>query len=282
MASTDANWRATKWFGFYGGYHHSTRRIGSLQQQVVAGTPASLTGQQNNQLHSGLAGFWLQPVRPFTVKLDAEIGRANHPFFPVGEKNYHLLGARFEYKVKTLLLSASARSNYNTNSVSLANYSSRGRNYTANASWTPRPWASVDATYSKMHLDTLGALAYFASGSFVTTDRSLYISNIHFGNIEARFSLGRRVELAAGYSRVQDVGDGRSNPLGDQGNSALPLFLAAQTFPLTFESPQARLSLKLHERVRWNAGWQFYHYRELFQGRLYNANTGYTSVLWSF
>jgi hypothetical protein len=280
--ATDANWRAAKWIVFYGGYHYSTRRADSVLGQISAGVPASLSGELNNELHSGLAGIRLQPVRPLSVKLDAEMGRASHPFFSVGEKNYHLLGARLEYKTRTLLLSASARSNYNVNSVSLANYSSRGRNYSANASWTPRSWFSLDATYSKIHLDTLGALAYFAAGNLVTGDHSLYISNIHFGNIMARFALGRRVELSAGYSRIQDVGDGRSSQLGNQGGSALPAFLAAQTFPLTFESPLARLSVKLHERVRWNAGWQFYHYRERFQGRVYDANTGYTSVLWSF
>ncbi len=45
----------------------------------------------------------------------------------------------------------------------------------------------------------------------------------------------------------------------------------------------ARLSIKLHERVRWNAGYQYYGYREQFStAQDYRANTGYTSLLWAF
>jgi hypothetical protein len=59
-----------------------------------------------------------------------------------------------------------------------------------------------------------------------------------------------------------------------------------QTFPLTYHSPLARVSIRITPKIRWNAGWQFYRYREEFGviGYLqnYRANTGYTSVLWSF
>jgi hypothetical protein len=112
----------------------------------------------------------------------------------------------------------------------------------------------------------------------------MYISNIHAANLTAHFGITSRVELDLGYSRVQDTGDGRSAPLvSAEGGSSLPLFLAAQTFPLTFDSPLARLSVKLHTRLRWNAGYQFYRYGERFEPRQpYNANTGYTSLTWSF
>ena len=59
-----------------------------------------------------------------------------------------------------------------------------------------------------------------------------------------------------------------------------------QTFPLSYQSPLARVSIRLREKLRWNAGWQYYNYHEEFglesfyQG--YHANTGYTSVTWAF
>ena len=66
-------------------------------------------------------------------------------------------------------------------------------------------------------------------------------------------------------------------------------FQAAQTFPLKFQSPLARLSVKITNRIRWNLGYQYYGYREdFFKGQPfttdygYRAQTGYTSVLWSF
>jgi hypothetical protein len=226
----------------------------------------------------------LQPIRPLTVNLDTEIGRASRPIFPISERNYHLLGARVQYKTRSLVVSAAARANYNINSISVTEHSSRARSYWLDASWTPRPWFGIDAGYSKLHLNTLSGIAYFLSGEFVTGDRSIYISNIHSGNAMAHFGITKWVDLAVGYSRVQDVGDGRSSPVDSrEGGSALPIFLAAQTFPLTFESPLARLSVRILERLRWNAGYQFYHYGQRFEPRQgYNANTGYTSLLWSF
>jgi hypothetical protein len=45
----------------------------------------------------------------------------------------------------------------------------------------------------------------------------------------------------------------------------------------------ARLSIPITEKVRWNVGYQYYGYNELFlNGENFRANTGYTSVLWSF
>ena len=47
-----------------------------------------------------------------------------------------------------------------------------------------------------------------------------------------------------------------------------------------------RISVRLNPKLRWNLGWQFYDYHEQFglesfyQG--YHANTGYTSVAFSF
>ena len=59
-----------------------------------------------------------------------------------------------------------------------------------------------------------------------------------------------------------------------------------QTFPLTYQSPLARLSIKVAPKIRWNAGWQYYNYAEQFNLLGYYQNfhaiTGYTSLLWSF
>jgi hypothetical protein len=85
------------------------------------------------------------------------------------------------------------------------------------------------------------------------------------------------------YSHVQDTGDGRSSPVDTHLGPALTPFQTAQTFPLRFLSPSARLSIRIHERLRWNVGYQYWGYHEaFFQGENYIANTGYTSLLWSF
>ena len=48
-------------------------------------------------------------------------------------------------------------------------------------------------------------------------------------------------------------------------------------------STQGRVSLRINEKIRWNAGYQYYGYHEDFSGlQNYRAHTGYTSVLWAF
>ena len=285
--TTDVNFRFRPWIGFYGGYHYSTRRIRSRELTEFGDFKDLVTAEQDNTLNAGLAGIRVQPVKPLTINLEGEVGRADNPFFPVGERNFHTLGGRLQYRTSTLLVSAATRIRYNTNAVTLSAHSSRSRNYTFDFSWTPNARFAVDAGYQKIHLDTLSGIRYFVGFEPVEGERSIFISNIHAVNAGLRVALTSRLELYAGYNRVQDTGDGRSNPSnpppGSPDGSALAAFRAAQTFPLTYQSPLARLSLKLHPRLKWNFGYQFYHYKEDFLVlQNYRAHTGYTSVVWSF
>ncbi len=86
---------------------------------------------------------------------------------------------------------------------------------------------------------------------------------------------------------MKDTGDGRAAAVPtDVANPITALLDSVQTFPMTYQSPLARFSFKISPKVRWNVGWQFYDYSEMFHILGYNqnfhANTGYTSVLWSF
>jgi len=234
-------------------------------------------------------GVRIRPIQPLTIVLDGEVGHTNRPFAPKSDKNYQALNARAQYKQKSLTLAAYAQSNYNNDSISLTAYSSHARTYAANVAWAPLAWLSFNADYVKLHLDTLGGLSFFDTGTLLTNQYSLYISNLHTANLGVRFALGKRVELYAGYSHIQDTGDGRDNPLGIAFGTTIPAFEAAQTFPLKYLSPMGRVSVKISNRVRWNLGYQYYGYREDFftgQDALpdhgYRANTGYSSLLWSF
>ena len=280
---TDLNYRVRKWIGLFAGYNYSDRLITSV---ITLGAPAY---NQTNILNSGVLGVRIRPIQPLTIVLDGEVGHTNRPFAPKSDKNYQALNARVQYKQKSLTLAAYAQSNYNNDSISLTAYSSHARTYAANVAWAPLAWLSFNADYVKLHLDTLGGLSFFDTGTLLTNQYSLYISNLHTANLGVRFALGKRVELYAGYSHIQDTGDGRDNPLGIAFGTTIPAFEAAQTFPLKYLSPMGRVSVKISNRVRWNLGYQYYGYREDFftgQDALpdhgYRANTGYSSLLWSF
>ena len=283
-STTDLNYRVTKRVGLFGGYQFTERRIRSVEQLSDAFSTDKVAAEQTNRLHTGLAGIRFQPLKPLQINLDGEIGRADRPIYGLSERNFHSLGARVQFKHKSLLLSGQARNRYNFNSVSLWSHSSKGRHYAANATWTPVERFSLDAGYAKIHLDTLTGLAYFANGGAVTGDRSLYVSNIHAAHVLGRVMLAKKVDLSAGYTRNQDLGDGRSVAVPASATpGTIAGFLQAQTFPLHFSSPQARISWHFHPKMRANFGYQYYSYQERFLAQQnYRANTGFVSLLWAF
>jgi len=286
--STNIEVRLRKWFAIHSGYQYSDRRIAVVDNQENFGAPAPAAPAnspytQVNILNAGTIGLRLRPVKSLTILADAEIGRNSQPYTPISDKNYQVLRGRADYRWKSLRVGANGRTDYNTDSITLTSFASRSRTYGADVSWTPSERFTLDASYSKLHLNTMGGIFFFANDAAVNAT-SIYISNIHAANVFARFALGKRVDLDAGYTLTQDAGDGRSNPAGSTlFPSTLAAFAAAQTFPLRFLSPQTRLSIRLHRQLRWNIGYQYYGYSEQFSSlQDFRANTGYTSVLWSF
>jgi hypothetical protein len=278
----EAQYQIRRWLDVHGGYGYSDRRISASPQVAFTNITSFIPYVQTNILHSGNVGVRIRPANPVTISLDAEIGRANQPFTPRSDRDFHALSGRIQYKIKKLELLAQSRVNYNANSVTLSSYSSHARTYSGSASWNPRSWLGLDATYSKIHVDTLGGIAFFANTQLFPNQVSYYVSNLYSGTLGTRLSL-KRADLYLGYSRVQDVGDGRSSPFSTVVDPNLGAFQTAQTFPLRFHSPSARISVRISERVRWNVGYQYFGYHEnFFMGENYLANTGYTSVLWSF
>jgi hypothetical protein len=92
-----------------------------------------------------------------------------------------------------------------------------------------------------------------------------------------------------GYNVAKDTGDGRGILAYVPGpNTPYPNFSRDganfyNSFPLTYQSPLARLSVSLHEKLSWNFGWQFYNYAErITADQNYNAHVGYSSLRWSF
>jgi hypothetical protein len=283
--STDLQIRPWRWFSIHAGFTYDDRRIGSVTNAalITNGLPLLTPTTQTNLLFQETLGFRIKAAKSLTISVDGDLGRADKPIYPISEKDYHALRARAEYKLKTLRMTAYAKSDYNTNSASLTSFASHSRQYGADASWVPVDWFSIDADYSRLHLDTLGGIAYFLNAALVTGDEAYYVSNIHTATLSTRFTVRKRADIALGYSHVQDAGDGRSSPLGSGAYTSQPALLAAQTFPLRYLSPSARLSIRITPKLRWNVGYQYYGYREDFSAvQNYRAHTGYSSVSWSF
>ncbi len=283
--STDADYRPLTWLGVRLGYQYSTRRVRSIEGFNAVGVqPMS---EQENGLNTGILGVRLRPTKSLTMNFDGEIGRADQPFYPVSGKNFQAFRGRAEYRRGDFRFAGYVRTDYNVNSGSLYSFASRNRQYGADGTWTISRTFFIDASYAKLHLDTLGSLSYFSrvgtATVSVTNDRSYYVSNLHTANLSAHFTVRGRVDVSLGLSHIQDTGDGRATVLGNAGYTSLAAFQSVQTFPLRFTSPQGKLSVRINDKLRWNAGYQNYGYGEQFSSAQgFRAHTGYTSVTWAF
>jgi hypothetical protein len=289
---TDVRYRFTKKFDAFAGFRYSERLIRSIEDSTIPGLPfVGITAEQTNHLRAGVAGFNWMPLKDLRVHAEIEIGSNDNPFAPVSVANYTVIRSRAQYRKKNYSLTAGYQENYNNNSIQITAYSSHSRNYTADASWSARSWLSFDASYSRLHLDTVGGLAFFAGaarGTLFTGQESIYLSNIHSGHLAARLPVTKYADVFIGYSITKDVGNGNSSaaPTGALLTIPASILLPVQTFPLTYQTPFIRLSVRINAKLRYNLGYQYYGYREDF-GLLgvtqnYRANTGYTSLLWSF
>ena len=283
--STDLQIRPRKWITVHAGYTYSDRFISSVADAslITTGLVSMAPTSQTNVLNEATLGIRIKPMKTLVISLDGNLGFTDRPIYPISEKDYHTLSARAEYRRKSLRMAAYAKSDYDNNSDSLTSYASHSRQYGVNGSWIPLEWFAIDAGYDRLHLDSLGGISYFLNTTLVTGDESYYVSNLHTATLSAHFSVRKRADISVGYSHIQDVGDGRATAEGTSTVTSLPALLEAQTFPLRFLSPQARLSLRLTPKIRWNVGYQYYGYREQFAtNQNYRANTGYSSVSWSF
>ncbi len=282
LNSSEATWRAARWLGLFGAYRFSSRRIRSTQGDRVENDTFGESFAQSNRQHSAGGGIRLQPMKPLSLVLDAEVARQDRPFTPIAPKNYHILGGRLQYKTRDWQVSALSRANYNVNSGNLFTHSARSRTQSLDGSWTPRRNLSVDAGFAHLHFDAVTGIAYFASARLVGNETSVYVSNIHTTNVGVRWSTRNRVDLTLGFTRVQDTGDGRSAAGASSRGSALPALRLAQTYPLTYQSPLGRVTVRLNDRLRWNLGYQFYHFNEEFGAAGYRAHSLYSSLLFAF
>jgi len=278
----DLTYQLTPGLALISGYEYSNRRINSVEESMTTRGTSLIPFSQTNQLHSGNAGFRWRPLKPLSIMVDGEIGRANLPFTPKSEGNFNAIRSIVNYRVKNFQASASLRDERNATSVTLSSFSSHSRVWSASASWSGSSWLSLDANYSKLHVDTLGGINFFANGTHLANQVSYYLSNLHTASAGVRLNKNR-FTVYFGGSLAKDTGDGRGNATSTTVGPAIPAFQAAQTFPLQYLSPVGRLSIRISERIRWNAGFQLFDYQTPFSPAInFVARTGYTSLLWSF
>ena len=288
--ATEVNFRPVPKFGLYGAYRFSTRRIRTRELFQFPGSDFEVpTADQENDIRSGVGGLRVHPVRGLRISFDAEVGRADRPLTPISEREFHNEAARVQWRKKGFVFGTSFKSAVNDNSASLINHSYTSRQFGVNTSWTQKDGRfTVDANYTKLDLNTASGIFNFLPATEPGVERrSFYTSNLHTVYFGSRIQARPRLTFYLGYSLAKDTGDGRSPSYSSGVAPGYPNFSFDgdfyNSFPLSYQSPLARLSVQLNKVLSWNFGWQFYNYSEEFIGQQnYHAHVGYSSFRWTF
>jgi len=107
---------------------------------------------------------------------------------------------------------------------------------------------------------------------------ALYYMRLNYFYLESTARLSDRITLYSAYRISDDNGQG--NRVSDPAATGARTLVSS--YPMSFQSPEARLAIKLHRRLDWNVGYQYYNYNESTlvgpRPQNYHAHLPYTSL----
>ena len=272
------------------GYRYANRRV--IEElsgfNLGANAPTALVPSsftEHNNTHAIIGGFKARPVSDWTLYFDAEHGTADNVFTRIGNYEYTNIRAKSKYKPTTRLsfnLAFIAKNNSNPSEiagVSLEDFgvSVKSKIFSSTIDWTATSRFSVSGGYNYHWINSNAVVDYFFNSVRHPLGRSLYFVRNNFFFVETVARIAPRATLFAAYRINKDNGQGNriADPTGNPG------FLIA-SYPMSFQSPEARLAIKLHHRLDWNVGYQYYNYNESTivgpRPENYHAHLPYTSL----
>ena len=215
--------------------------------------------------------------------------RSDNVFSRLGNYDYTYIRAKSRYALNNKLalnVAVITRDNANPSEiagVSLEDFgvSIKSRVFTSAVDWTVSPRLSLNTGYNYNWVNSNAVISYFFNGVNHPEGRSLYFMRNNFFYIDTVSQLTPRATLFIGYRINKDNGQGTrvSDPTGNPG------FLVT-SYPMSFQSPEGRLAIRLHRRLDWNVGYQYYNYNESVlvgpRPQNYHAHQPYTSLRFYF
>jgi hypothetical protein len=280
------------------GYRYGKRHVEESFEGFNFGSNGSLSPpnarsssfeSDENHTHAILGGFKARPAQNWTIYFDAEHGTADNVFTRIGNYDYTNIRAKSKYSPrKTLSFNVAVISKNNANpseiaGVSLNDFgvSSKSRIFTSSIDWTANSNISFNTGYNYQWVNSDAVVEYFFNSIRHPFGRSLnYIRNNYFF-FDTVARLHPRATLYASYRINKDNGQGSrlADPTGNPG------FLVA-SYPMSFQTPEARLAIKVSRWLDWNVGYQYYNYEESEvigpRPQNYHSHMPYTSLRFYF
>jgi hypothetical protein len=276
------------------GYRYGSRRIEEDFEGFNLGSNGSVSPpparsseseEETNHTHALFGGFKARPLPNWTVYFDAEHGTADNVFTRIGNYDYLNIRGKSRYSPTNKInfnVAVITRNNANPSEiagVSLEDFgvTSKSRIFTTSVDWNPSSRFSVNAGYNYNWLNSDAVVDYFFNSIRHPLGRSLYYVRNNFFYIDTTIRLAPRVTLFTAYRVNDDNGQGNrlANPTGTPGT-------LVSSYPMTYQSPEGRLAIKINRRLDWNFGYQYYNYNESTlvgpRPQNYHAHLPYTSL----
>lgn len=281
-------------YSIHFGYRYGSRRIEERFDGFNLGSSGSVTPPpartsdseiEHNHTHAFFGGFKARPVSDWTIYFDAEHGSADNVFTRIGNYDYTNIRAKSRYapnKRVSFNVSLITRDNANPSEiagVSLQDFGVdiKSRVFTTSIDWTPNSRVSISTGYNYNWLDSDAVIDYFYNSIRHPTGHTLYFVRNNFFFIDATARLAPRLSLFASYRINKDNGQGNrfADPTGTPGT-------LINSYPMSYQTPEARLAFKINRHLDWNVGYQYYNYNENPivgpRPQNYHAHLPYTSL----
>lgn len=294
----EADYQFSARYAVHLGYRYGNRRIEESFEGFNLGSSGSVTPPnartsesetQENHTNAFFAGFKARPANNFNIYFDAEHGAADNVFTRIGNYNYTNIRAKVRYvpsKVLAFNFAVITKNNSNPSEiagVSLQDFGvdTRSRVFTSSLDWTPNSKVTFSTGYNYNWLNSDAVVDYFYNSIRHPIGHSLYFLRNNFFFADSTARLSPRLSLYLSYRLNQDDGQGSrvADPTGTPGT-------LINSYPMSFQSPEARLAIKINRRLDWNLGYQYYNYNENAsvgpRPQNYHAHLPYTSLRFYF
>jgi hypothetical protein len=272
------------------GYRYGSRRIEQILNgfSLNSNAPVLLTPEddvEHNHTNAFFGGFKARPVKNWTIYFDAEHGTADNVFSRIGNYNYTNIRAKSRYapnRKVSFNLALITKDNANPSEIAGVSLSDFGvniksRTFTSSVDWSPTSKVSFSTGYNYNWVNSDAVVDYFFNSIRHPLGHSLYFMRNKFFFFDTTAQLFPRVTLYASYRINKDNGQGSrlADPTGTPGT-------LISSYPMNFQSPEARLAIKINKRLDWNLGYQYYNYDESVlvgpRPQNYHAHLPYTSL----
>ena len=283
----EGDYQFTKNYSMHFGYRYAKRH----DEQILSGyalnsnAPTLLTPTddiENNHTNAFFGGFKARPKKNWTLYFDGEHGTADNVFTRIGNYNYTNVRAKSRFAPNRKLsfnLAAIIRNNSNPSEIAGVSVSDFGvdvrlRTFQSSVDWLVNPRFSLSTGYNYSWVNSDAVIDYFyhvppAVSTFHHFGHALYFQRNNYFYIDTTARLNRRMTLFTSYRVNQDGGQGNrvADPTGGGfvSSGSFTTVLGGtliSSYPMSFQSPEGRLAIKLNRHFDWNLGYQYINYNE--------------------